>query len=564
MAEKQVAQGVFNSQKRDETGRTATQRGSLKQVNATLLAQTDVLRDTQQSILSTNNLLTKSLQGQLKAASMERLKDLEKQREGGRFKAVAGGIGAAGGKVVDSAKSGLGSLGGMLGKLGGFLTPAALAALPGVLGGILLKRGIPALAVGIFADEIAEFLLGPEASGELKDQVTRAIQGGALGSLLGKKFALIGAAAGFLIDDEVAKQLLEVGKSFGTLIGADITNLNDLKGMMESIGKFLRENLKSGLEGINKLLNGEIASFFGIDGKEGGGNVLSTLGLLSGLGMLFAPATTLKVGLAATIGSLQALWGVGGYVLKGLGSLVGLGNSIGDAGVMPGGPGRKGAKPPAKFPGFAMKGGNLVMAGASFLGPIGLVVASGALLAGLGVAVAAAASEKAERERYEGAGVDYAGPGFEKDVPDLMSTEFGEEPTYLGTEAERERLKLYDLSKDGLSADRFKGTLGFRLTGYTTEERQQAKQVEIEAEKYLRMLKRPAYELQEPDWYKARNQSAMGANQPVVVDGSTNTTNNIGQSNTTLSAPPPSAGQRDDYSNALQSRGDDLMMSAAG
>ena len=42
--------------------------------------------------------------------------------------------------------------------------------------------------------------------------------------------------------------------------------------------------------------------------------------------------------------------------------------------------------------------------------------------------------------------------------------------------------------------------------------------------------------------------------KPMIVDGSTNTTNNIGQSNTTLSAPPPSAGQSDDYSGALNSR----------
>lgn len=546
---------------------TANQRGSLKQVNATLLEQTGVLRDTQQSILSTNNLLTKSLQGQLKAASMERLKDLEKDREGGRFKAVAGGIGAAGGKVVDSAKSGLGSLGGILGKLGGFLTPAALAALPGILASTLLKRGIPALAVGIFADQIADFILGPDATQELKDQVARGLQGGAIGSIFGKRFMLIGAAAGFLIDDEVAKQLLEVGKSFGTLIGADITNLNDLKGMLASIGNFIRGHLVVGLEGINKLLNGEIASFFGIDGKEGGGNVLSTLGLLAGLGMLFAPATTLKVGLAATIGTLKGLWGVGGYVLKGLGGLVGLGNSIGDAGMMPGGPdSRKPGTPPGKKGAgggmFKMVGRSL-MTGAGFLGPAGLLVAGGAVIAGLAVSALAEKKLQEEMARYAAAGVEYTGPGFEKDVADPFSSEFGEEPTYLGSEAERQRLDLAAQMKDGSLALSWweRNVLG---VNNNAERAEKARQASIEAEKYLRMLKQPAQQLEEPDWYKMRNQSAMGANQPMVVDGSTNTTNNIGQSNTTISAPPPSAGQRDDYSNALQSRGDDLMMSAAG
>ena len=311
-----------------ETGRTAGQRGSLKQVNATLMAQTEVLRDTQESILSTNNLLTKSLEGQLKAASMARLKDLEKDREGGKFKAVAGGIGAAGSKVAGAAQSGLGSLQGMLGKIGSFLTPAALMALPGILGGVLLKRGIPALAVGLFADEIADFLLGPNAEKEMRDQVSQAIQFGAAGSLLGKRFALIGAAAGFLIDEEVAAQLTEVGKSIGAMIGADITNIEDLKGLMLSIGTFIRETLKGGLEGINQLLNGDIKGFLGI-GEEGGGNLVSTLGLLAGLGLVFAPGSTLRLALAAP-GIL--LW-TGGKVLSAIKLLAGLGTAVNAAGV---------------------------------------------------------------------------------------------------------------------------------------------------------------------------------------------------------------------------------------
>lgn len=43
--------------------------------------------------------------------------------------------------------------------------------------------------------------------------------------------------------------------------------------------------------------------------------------------------------------------------------------------------------------------------------------------------------------------------------------------------------------------------------------------------------------------------------QPMIIDGSNNTTNNIGQSNTTLSAPPTSPGNADDYSSAIMSRG---------
>lgn len=323
-----------------ESGRTATQRGSLKQVNATLLAQTDVLKDTQKSIFATQNLLSKSLQGQLKTASMTKLKDLEKQREGGRFKAAAGGISAA---VSSGAQKGLGSIQGMLRNIGSFLTPAALMALPGILGGVLLKRGIPALAVGIFSDEIADFLLGPEADKEMRDQVSNAIKFGAAGSLLGKRFALIGAAAGFLIDDEVAGQLTELGKSFGNMLGMDIKNLDDLKGVMMSIGEFLRGSLKGGLEGINQLLSGDIKGFLGI-GEEGGGNLLATLGTLAGLGLVFAPGTTLKfgfglgkLGLKAGILAVTGIWKL---VPAALGALGLLGQTVGSAGK---GAGVKGA-----------------------------------------------------------------------------------------------------------------------------------------------------------------------------------------------------------------------------
>ena len=535
-----------------ESGRTATQRGSLKQVNATLMAQTEVLRDTQTSILSTNNLLTKSLEGQLKAASMTRLKDIEKDREGGKFKAVAGGISTAGSKVAGAAQGGLGSLQGMMGKIGSFLTPAALMALPGILGRVLLKRGIPALAVGIFADEISNFLLGPEASGELKDQVARAIQFGAAGSLLGKRFALIGAAAGFLIDDEVAKQMLEVGKSFGNLIGADIKNLDDLKGVMTSIGVFLRDNLGKGLEGINKLLNGDIKSFLGI-GEEGGGNLLATLGTLAGLGLVFAPGSTLKLALAAP-GIL--LWG-SKKMLGAISMLGGLATSIvsSTAGSVPltgpDGKPKPGGKPKGKFPGMIFKkGAGLVMAGASFLGPAGLLIAGTAVLGGFAISALADARREQIEADYKAAGVDQEYiPGY-TDAPDMMSSEFGDMDggTTLSKENE-ERLRLLEISRDGTKGiDR---GIGSYLFGMSTEERLAAKQAEIEAEKMLRVMNRPKIPTAD-----------AATSKPMIVDGSVNTTNNIGQSNTTLSAPPPSAGQTDDYSGALRTRASLLVYGA--
>ena len=364
-----------------ETGRTATQRGSLKQVNATLLAQTEVLRDTQTSILSTNNLLTKSLQGQLQAAQLAKLKKAEADREGGRFRQVAGGIAAGGRAAAGAVQSGIGNLQGLFNKMGAFLTPAALAALPSILAGTLIRRGIPALAVGVFADEISNFLLGDEVSQEMRNQVTQAIQGGALGSLLGKKFALIGAAAGFLIDEDVQAQLLELAKGFGALIGNDIDSLEDLKAVMMSIGEFIRTNLKSGLQGINELLRGDIAGFLGI-GEGNESNLISTLGLLGALGLVFAPGSTLRLALAAPN---LLLW-TGGKVLGALKAIGGLGMAITAASTASAATTAAGAA--ASTVAGAGKGGALmkIAGGALTIPGIGPIIAIGAVTAAAAVA----------------------------------------------------------------------------------------------------------------------------------------------------------------------------------
>ena len=356
---------------------------NLTAVNQTLSSQNEILLETQKGIARTNSLLVQSLDRQAKAASFAKLQRLEDKNEGGRFKRVAGGLTAAGGAIKSGVERGVGGLQGMLAKMGGFLTPAALMALPSILGGALLRRGIPALAVGVFSDEIADFLLGDDAKQEMKDQVSKAIKFGAAGSLLGKRFALIGAAAGFLIDDEVAKELKETAVSFGKLFDTDIKSLDDLKEkVLEPMGKFIRGGLTSGLQGINDLLNGDIKKFFGL-GEEGGQSKFgATLGLLVGLGALFAgPGAIAKGGLKATIIAAKAAWGLGGAVLKGLGGLIGLSADISRAGNMAaaGGAGGGAARGGA-FGRGAGRTGLFASAGRAiaFMGPAGLVIAGAA------------------------------------------------------------------------------------------------------------------------------------------------------------------------------------------
>ena len=535
---------------------------NLKAVNETLLSQNEILIDTQKSVLATNNLLSKTLESQLKAASMARLKDLEKDREGGRFKAVAGGLGAAGGAIKSGAEKGLGSIQGMLGKIGSFLTPAALMALPGILGGVLLKRGIPALAVGLFADEIADFLLGPEADKAMRDQVSQAIQFGAAGSLLGKRFALIGAAAGFLIDEEVAAQLTEVGKSFGNLLGADIANLDDLKGVMLSIGTFLRETLKGGLDGINDLLNGRIAEFFGIG--EGENKVFKTLGLIAGLGLVLAPGATLgamgflgKKTLGLGIKALTLLWGKVPAVLRGLGLL---GTAItASAGV--GTAGAAGAGAAASRGGMLLKIAGGVL---RFAGPLGAIIT----IASIGYAVGEwfkttemykdLAEAQSKREDESVAFNEIVNAQLEAGASEQEAKTMARLATSAG--------QGQDFTLDGQAAagkSNVQGVQGQEIGGdaFMAElKRLEALEKSMGAEKFSRIpLGQNLAALRSELSMQAARQSAMTAprptsgtsirnetmlsnappGQPMIVDGSTNTVNNVQSSNPAIAMRTP-------------------------
>ena len=342
---------------------------SLADINQTLLGQNEILIDTRGRVERTNNILKKSLESQFRLLNMNKLKEGETKLEANN---KSSGMLSKIGSSIKGAKDGTSRI---FRNIGEMLTPAALAALPAILGRTLLTKGIPALAVGVFADEIASFLVGPETEKELRDQVAKAIQGGAIGSLFGKKFAVIGAAAGFIIDDEMKKKIVELAKSIGTLIGADVTTFEDIKGLMVTIGTFLRENLKKGLDGINHLLNGEIKEFFGIG--EGENKVLSTLGLLTGLGLLISPKGTV----GAAILAAKGIWGAG-KLLASITGLTALGNSILGAGAA------AGATAPRGGPrGGIGRMGLFASAGRAiaFMGPAGLVIAGAAGLTYLGM-----------------------------------------------------------------------------------------------------------------------------------------------------------------------------------
>lgn len=121
--------------------------------------------------------------------------ELEDKREaaarGGASKRAPGFIGQG----VDAARGGLGSF---LGFGAG-------------LGLRMLKRGIPGLIGTMFADEIADYVMGETGNAELADAVGRAVTFGGIGLIFGKRFALLGTALGALMTPENTESIKKLG-----------------------------------------------------------------------------------------------------------------------------------------------------------------------------------------------------------------------------------------------------------------------------------------------------------------------------------------------------------------
>jgi len=200
---------------------------------------------------------------------------LEDKRESKPIlKSVGAGASAIGGGLVSAGKSTFGFGKGLLSKLaipagfvGGFLTS--------LLSSKLLRGGIAGLGF-MFGDEIAEMLTGPNAKKEVKDQLAGAIKGGALGFLLGPKFAAIGFILGGLLKNKEIDE--EAGDLIKTLEDMKIT-LPSLSGIFKSINT----GVADGLKGINAMLKGN----FSVD------STVDALKLLGGAAFLISPAGSL-------------------------------------------------------------------------------------------------------------------------------------------------------------------------------------------------------------------------------------------------------------------------------
>ena len=277
---------------------------TLADVNATLGATNIALAGVATNTEKTNEGIVDFLDYLKGKDAVERRQEIENKRETRPLlKNLKTGAAAIGGGLVTAGKSTFGFGKGLLSKLAipaGFLT----GFLTNLLSSKLLRFGVAGLGV-MFGDEIAEFLTGPDAEKEVKNQVSGAIKGGALGLLLGPRFAIIGSILGGLFADK------EVDKQAGELVDT-LRDMEISVPSMTKVFKTINTGVADGLKGINSLLKGDF------DLKS----TTDALKLIGGAALLVSPAGSFfllrslarsKIGrLLITIGGLGLVQGAFG------------------------------------------------------------------------------------------------------------------------------------------------------------------------------------------------------------------------------------------------------------
>lgn len=251
---------------------------TLAEVNATLgvtnLALSGVAKEQKQ----TNEGISKFVDFMKSKDTRDRREDIETNRE--TKASVISRVGGAAGALGSGAKKGFGLGKDLFSKLGGIL-PIGLAGtfLTSLLGSKMFRFGVAGLGV-MFGDRIAEMLTGEDAKQEVKDTLGGAIKGGALGFLLGPRFALIGSILGGLLQNQT------VDEEAGQLL----INLRKLEVKFPEIGEFFKgfgDAVGGGLKSINNLIEGKSENTF----KDLGKSLL----LVGGVAALFMPGKILAL-----------------------------------------------------------------------------------------------------------------------------------------------------------------------------------------------------------------------------------------------------------------------------
>jgi len=253
---------------------------SLSDVNQTLMDQNDSLKDIAQNSVETKNLILKQLQ------NTTGFKAIERQQESSINRTITGASGVATGAMK--------GVGNALGNLTGLFQKGGMVGLLALLAKGLITRGVPALLMTSFSDNIAEYLAGEDGSDEVKGVIERSIIGGSLGFLLGWRGALVGSLLGALLTDENRAKLSELGENFASLA----SEWNLTLPSFESTLNFITNTFGGALDFINNIISGDFSEAFTK-------NLDDLVLAVGGLFLLFSPKGTISLalkGLKKTMG----------------------------------------------------------------------------------------------------------------------------------------------------------------------------------------------------------------------------------------------------------------------
>jgi hypothetical protein len=259
---------------------------SLAEINQTLLEQNKSLKSTSEGVKNLSTSLVPFIKKQ-KGNVLDNLEDRREAKASTTFLSAAGGAIKTGG---ERAAKGIRDFKlPQLPPLSTLLNPLALGALATTFiskfAGKLLKGGL----LAFFAEDIANYILGPEASKELKDQLTRAFTFAGVGSIFGLRFGFLGALIGFFVEDPegVLKKAGEILKSDGLQKFRKAVQLFFVNGM-QAVLDFATTLKEKGITQatFDVFRNDNTLAFFGTLAAIG--TTLATL-VLGPKGLLFLP-----------------------------------------------------------------------------------------------------------------------------------------------------------------------------------------------------------------------------------------------------------------------------------
>jgi hypothetical protein len=156
----------------------------------------------------------------------------------------------------------------------------------------MLKRGVPGLIATMFADEIADYIYNETGNAELSDAIGRSITFGGIGLIFGKRFAVLGAAIGILLNEDNKTKLTQLGETAEKLakdFGIFKDGFPDLSGILTGISTAFGNTVTN----LDNLLKGDFDKLDVLDSLE---DLAITVGSLF---TLFMPGKAISLALRA-------------------------------------------------------------------------------------------------------------------------------------------------------------------------------------------------------------------------------------------------------------------------